>query len=162
MAPASPLSVSNLLPKSTCDVALALSSSRDIQLMEPYNALQVAIKCSSGIFYFQTLLPLHVLFEESCHPSEYGFEQVWNSNDAEALEFECELNPNEIESRLVRNGIMPLPGSSHDKIRMMATNKIFIITAELVKSGPKAFLTVKSTTCSVLPLFQESIKGILA
>lgn len=132
-------------------------------MMEPYNALQVAIKCSLGIFYFQTLLPLHVLFDESCAPSEYGFEQVWKADDAETLEFDCDMTSKDLESRLIRNGIMMIPGFSQDKMRLIATNKIFIIVAELEKkSETQACLTVKSTTAIVLPLFQDSIKGILA
>lgn len=164
MAPASPLSISSpLLPKSSTDFQLPLSASRDLQVMEPYNALQVAIKSSVGIFYFQTLLPLHVLFDETCAPSQYGFEEVWKSKDAETLEFECDMTSNDLESRLIRNGIMIIPDSSQDKIRVIATNKIFIIVAELEKkSDTQASLTVKTTTAATLPLFQESIKGIIA
>lgn len=164
MAPAAPLSVpSPLLPNVSTDVQLPLALNGIIEVMEPYNALQVAIKSSIGIFYFQTLLPLHVLFDESCAPSEYGFEQVWSSDIAETSEFECSMTANDLESRLIRNGIMPIPGSTVEKMRLIATNKIFIIVAELnKKSDTQATLTVKSTTTVVLPLFQESITGILA
>jgi hypothetical protein len=123
----------------------------------------VALKSSAGIFYFQTLLPLHVLFDESCAPSLYGFEQVWNSLESQSLEFDCQI-PNDLEPRLIRNGILPIPGDSlSGQLRLIATNKIFIIVALVEKKTHSlASFTVKSITSSVLPLFQESVTGILA
>jgi hypothetical protein len=160
---AAPLSISQpLSPNGSVEVQVVLSSIRDIQTKDPYNALQVAIKSSKGIFYFQTLLPLHVIFDETCAPSLYGFEQVWNSLEAQSLEFECEI-PKDLESRLIRNGIMPIPGDSlNGEMRLIATNKIFIIVALLEKTESLASFTIKSTNSSVLPLFQESITGILS
>ena len=153
-----------LAPNGSVDIQVALCPNRDIQIKEPFNALQVALKSSIGIFYFQTLLPLHVLFDDSCAPSLYGFEQVWNSLESQSLEFDCQIPTNDLEPRLIRNGILPIPGDSFSgQLRLIATNKIFIIVALVEKKTDSlASFTVKSTTSSVLPLFQESVTGILA
>ena len=64
---------SPLFPNQCSEVALPLKVEGLAQPMNPPNCIQVAVKTSAGIIYFQTYIPLHVLFMED-GPLE---QQVW-------------------------------------------------------------------------------------
>ncbi|KAJ3107411.1 AP-1 complex subunit beta-1 [Phlyctochytrium bullatum] len=57
IVPGSPLSVPPLGPRQTQSVSLPLLTSGTVKQMDPYNVIQIALKNSSGIFYFQATFP---------------------------------------------------------------------------------------------------------
>ncbi|KAJ3389375.1 AP-1 complex subunit beta-1 [Entophlyctis sp. JEL0112] len=82
LSPAEPLSVPTLLPGQAGQKA-ALSLKVDFaagQPSNPVNNIQIALKCNAlGILYFQTLLPLHVLFVENSSIDPNAWLQAWTS-----------------------------------------------------------------------------------
>lgn len=93
------------MPLGSAQVQLPLSASGQIQDMDPANALQIAIKNNVGVYYFQTLIPLHAVLEESKGPdvTSLAFEDVWSS--ATGITFETPIKTDDFIQRLGRNGV---------------------------------------------------------
>lgn len=64
--------------------------------------IQIAIKTSIDIFYFQTVVPFAVLLENS---SAINFGQIWDGNFAsDSISFESEINLEDISRKLSSKG----------------------------------------------------------
>lgn len=61
---AGPMQIRLLPPGQGFETQVALGVDGPVGPMNPVNVLQVALKDNVGVFYFQTLLPLHVFFLE--------------------------------------------------------------------------------------------------
>lgn len=86
IVPASPLQVPLLMPSGSAEVQLPLSTTGAKQDMDPANALQIAIKNNNGVYYFQTLAPIHaVLVEDRSGVSSTAFEDVWSAGDSSSF-----------------------------------------------------------------------------
>ncbi|KAJ1341380.1 hypothetical protein BSLG_004110 [Batrachochytrium salamandrivorans] len=65
LTPAQPLDIRNpLLPDQSVEVNLQLKIEGLPVLSTPVNNLQVAVKSTAGIVYFQTLVPLYLFFSD--------------------------------------------------------------------------------------------------
>lgn len=87
LSPAGPLNLSNPLPPNqTIDVSVPLTDQGALQKMEPVNLLQIAFKNNIDVFYFQTMVPLHVLFSENGLVSDKAvFMELYQSTTAAAI-----------------------------------------------------------------------------
>jgi hypothetical protein len=105
--PASPLQVhSPLAPSQSVTALLPLSTGGKIHSMDPYNALQVAVKNNNGIYYFQTTIPLYILFDTSKGPLTTGeFETFWNDGTWVSTSFDVPLKRDDFVLWLSRHGV---------------------------------------------------------
>jgi len=75
--PASPLQVSSIPPSGSNDTSLPLVSNSVAVYAQPFNLLQAAVKCSSGIYYFAMNIPLPPLLADDGPISESAFGSLW-------------------------------------------------------------------------------------
>ncbi|KAJ3348463.1 AP-1 complex subunit beta-1 [Kappamyces sp. JEL0680] len=81
LVPAQPLSLGpQLFPNQSIETSLPLKVEGLPTLSNPINNIQVAVKNNAGIVYFQTLLPLHVLFREGGGIPQQTWLQYWNQD----------------------------------------------------------------------------------
>ncbi|KAJ1546298.1 AP-1 complex subunit beta-1, partial [Nowakowskiella sp. JEL0078] len=82
LAPASQLDIkSPLRPNQTLETRLLLKiEETSKQLTSPIDNIQVALKCTAGIVYFQTSLPLHLLFDETGTLDAGTWLGLWNGD----------------------------------------------------------------------------------
>jgi hypothetical protein len=74
--------------------------------MDPYNALQVAVKNNIGVYYFQTSIPLYILLDTSKGPLTTGeFETFWNDGTWASTSFDVPLKRDDFVLWLSRHGI---------------------------------------------------------
>ena len=132
--------------------------------MEPFNALQIALKNNLGVYYFQTLVPLYVLLDEKASLSESLYENIWNSSTSESIEFQIPSFPMDYVSRLSRNGILALSGSgfgSESEKFYAISSDSSVLVLKITKDLSSLHLIAKSVSTPLLPLLKESIQGIL-
>ncbi|KAJ3282457.1 hypothetical protein HK104_010878 [Borealophlyctis nickersoniae] len=163
VTPKTPLQVpSPLGPNQTADVSLPLGTSGGVQKMEPTNLIQVALKNSVGVFYFQTFIPLHILFadDSSVVPATYG--PLWTGAGATHQFSLSGLTLSDVPGKLKRNGIsvvqQPNPSTFHVSAK---TANGSLILAEITVAPPNVNVVAKSQSSDLLPLFQQSLDGIL-
>ena len=80
MVPAGPLEVrSPLPPNQTTEASLALNinTPTHIQPSSPVHSLQIAVKNNAGLFFFQTLVPIHIFFREDGQLPQSDFLKTW-------------------------------------------------------------------------------------
>lgn len=78
ISPAAPLNVpAPLAPNQSVDASLTLSISGPVQRMDPLTNLQVAIKNSVDVFYFATVMPMHIFFTEDGAMEKRVFLSTW-------------------------------------------------------------------------------------
>ena len=89
LTPAGPLIVPYPVPPNqSIEVSLPLAWNGPVQKMNPVNLLQVAVKNSVDVFYYQTTVPLHVLFaEDGLIADQATFMELYQDGAAPKLEF---------------------------------------------------------------------------
>lgn len=70
----------SLIPNQSTDAVLRLRIEGLPQLMNPVNNLQVAVKTNAGIVYFQTQVPLHILFTEQGQLDQGTWLKMWKED----------------------------------------------------------------------------------
>ena len=65
------------MPNQSHDVALEIQVSGGIQRMDPLTAVQVAVKNNVGVHYFQSIVPMNVLFVEDGTMGESCWRLLW-------------------------------------------------------------------------------------
>ncbi|KAJ3091516.1 AP-2 complex subunit beta [Quaeritorhiza haematococci] len=167
IAPAAPLQVpSPLAPNQSVDVSLPLNFSGGVQKMEPGNLLQVAVKNNVGVFYFQTFVPVHVLFvtDPTLGGGEAGFNSVWNDFTAQQASFSVQNLPSvsDFNGKLRRNNIYVVsqPNPSTFKVVAKTPNNL-VLAAEINLQLPTAVVNAKSRSPEIAQLFQQSLDGIV-
>lgn len=171
ITPAAPLRVPNILPGQRVEASLPLAFNGQKMKMTPLNALQVALKNNVQVFYFQTLVPVHVLFTEDGRIDQTEFTQLWQSTPAEQV--------------VTVAGITTLPTLAAYQARFTANNMAviaqrkvnnmdsFLISAKVLGSFLVLFdlvvhpsmqsvrATIKSQTVDILPVFQQGLDALL-
>lgn len=96
LSPAQPLNVPAIAPNQSVDVSLELNTSGPIQRMEPLTNLQVAVKNNIDVFYFATIIPMHVFFMEDGNMEKKVFLATWKDipaqNEVQFTLQNCECN----------------------------------------------------------------------
>jgi len=69
-----------LNPNDSTETVLDLRNNGPVQQMTPINNLQIAVKNNTGIYYFQTLIPIHILFDESGKLEQEEWFRYWKDN----------------------------------------------------------------------------------
>ncbi|KAI8925238.1 adaptin N terminal region-domain-containing protein [Entophlyctis helioformis] len=181
LAPAAPLVVPLLQPGSTADVSLPLTTAGPAQRTDPLNLVQIAVKNNYGVFYFQTLVPLHVLLLET--PAAAGasgpaFGAVWGDAGAPTAAFALAGFPvTDLLTKLGRNGLHVVQQSTPTASLVSSTLfprcswqvyaktvsdiPIAVEMAMAAGGGGGVNVTAKSRSPEVLALLQVSLDGLL-
>lgn len=65
LAPANPLTVPPIVPNTSANTSLQVTAGTGgVLKMEPLTMVQVAVKNNVDVFYFGTVVPMHVFFTE--------------------------------------------------------------------------------------------------
>lgn len=73
LTPTQPLNVPTLMPGGNTNISLPVSPGGNMQKMDPLTMIQVAVKNNVDVFYFGTVVPMHVFFTEDGTMGEWGW-----------------------------------------------------------------------------------------
>lgn len=176
LQPAVPLTVySPLMPNQSHDVALEIQVSGGIQRMDPLTAVQVAVKNNVGVHYFQSIVPMNVLFVEDGTMDRKVFLDTWKDippqNEIQATIEGVELGTAQIESKMELNNVFTIArrtvevGSMTQDLLYLSirlTNNISVLLELKVTTGNTTVgLAFKTRTVDVVPGIKESLSAIL-
>ncbi|PVU95231.1 hypothetical protein BB561_001964 [Smittium simulii] len=177
IVPGSPMSIPNdcLNPgdKACIKIPLIIGESTMIQQITPINNLQMAIKCSLGIFYFQTTFSLHILLLDEKHGKleQNDFLKNWyelTQPNQSVISFENKiLDLTDIRNKLSMNNIFTIAQRKTDQFYVFFTSsKLFdqtVFVTEIKFTLDLKFAQVVSKSINTLYLTShcEAIKGIL-
>ena len=104
------LPVSQLMPNSSVETVLPLVAGSTPQPATPITSLQVAIKCTLGIFYFQTQFSFHILLVEDGRLEQNSFLKLWREipNQSKQINLSQQLpfaNIEDIRNKLNMNNV---------------------------------------------------------
>ncbi|KAJ3048912.1 AP-2 complex subunit beta, partial [Rhizophlyctis rosea] len=136
-----PLEVrSPLFPNQSVDVSLRVNSEGLPQITTPVNNLQVALKSSPGISYFQTLVPLHVLFSENGKLEQETWLKMWQADMGAVGEGVC-----------VVEGVKNRDGMGVDGVRdLLGVNRVFTVAGRVVEGVPVLYTSTRLVDGTVL------------
>nr|XP_045604639.1 AP-1 complex subunit beta-1-like isoform X4 [Procambarus clarkii] len=178
ITPAAPLNVpAPLAPNQSIDVSLTLSTSGPVQRMDPLTNLQVAIKNSVDVFYFATVMPMHVFFCEDGAMDKRVFLSTWKDIPSQnEVQFNIEnINMNAdglsttdgISNKLQSSNIFTIAKRNVEGQDMLyqsikLTNGIWVLTELKVQPGNTTIvLSLKSRATDVAQGIFEAFDGIL-
>ncbi|EDV23739.1 uncharacterized protein TRIADDRAFT_57237 [Trichoplax adhaerens] len=172
LVPAAQLEVrSPLPPRQSADSSLQLKPLGAILKMDPLNKLQIAIKNSIDVFYFDVLIPYHVLFVEDGKLESREFLTQWKEipNNSERS-FDINNVPassDAIENKLKMSNVFTVAkrnvdGQNMHYMSLKFTNNILVLAELKIQSGnPTLKLALKSSIAEVLPGVYQAFELIL-
>ncbi|KAJ2160797.1 hypothetical protein GGF46_001985 [Coemansia sp. RSA 552] len=169
--PGAPLGVGTLAPMSAADVQLPLVVGGPAMAMQPLTNLQIAAKCTVGVFYFQTQFSLHILLEESGLSDQGLFLRMWKSipdsqqatMTVQTLRFSSiedmrdKLNMNNVftVARREVNGTTHFYTSSK-----LVDGTMFYSEIKVAANLQMALIATKSQNTQAIPVYQAAIRDI--
>nr|CAB3222083.1 AP-1 complex subunit beta-1 [Phallusia mammillata] len=131
LAPNIALNVPTVHPNQSFDVSLPLNANGAVQRMEPPNNLQVAIKNNIHVFYFSTLVPVHVLFLETGEMDRKVFLTTWKDI------------PSTNEKSFSLDGLGNMPNINTDAvIAKLRQNNVFMIAKRTVEGKDMVYMSL--------------------
>lgn len=173
LAPAQALQVPSLGPSHSAEVSLPLSISGGVQRMDPPNLLQVAVKNQNGVFYFQCLVPVHVLLVEggagisdsATFLAQWGGDAGGISSHQFSTAGTSSRSAAELEGRLRANNLVPISDNNAATGLVRASGKLvgngMAVVVMVEVSVTSSYVIVKSREGGLLPAVQLSVEGIL-
>jgi len=170
--PNAPLSVKlPLMPGQRADASLPLNFQGQKMKMNPLNALQVAIKNNVQVFYFQCLVPLHVLFTEDGRVDMTDFTQMWQTTQGEQVVTVTGLSgyssTDAFKNKLSANNMVVLTQRkvANNMDSFLVSAKVlssFVVLMDVVihPSLQSVRATVKSQTVDILPVCQHGLEQL--
>ncbi|KAJ2385771.1 hypothetical protein H4S02_004170 [Coemansia sp. RSA 2611] len=77
LQPSSGLNVGVLAPGAAAEAVVPLATGGPSMAMQPLTNVQIAVKSSAGVFYFQTQYSLHILLSEGAASDQGEFLRMW-------------------------------------------------------------------------------------
>lgn len=78
MMPSSPLNIpSQLMPSRSVQISVPIAPGGPTQLMNPITRIQMALKDSVGVFYFEDTIPMYMLFSENGAMEKSEYLTLW-------------------------------------------------------------------------------------
>ncbi|XP_071530361.1 AP-1 complex subunit beta-1 isoform X2 [Panulirus ornatus] len=172
VTPAAPLNVpAPVAPNQSVDVSLGISTSGPVQRMDPLTNLQVAIKNNVDVFYFATVMPMHVFFCEDGAMDKRVFLSTWKDIPSQnEVQFNIEninMNADGISNKLQNCNIFTIAKRNVEGQDMLyqsikLTNGIWVLTELKVQPGNTTIvLSLKSRATDVAQGIFEAFDGIL-
>eukprot|EP01135_Chromosphaera_perkinsii_P001441 Nk52_evm9s169 gene=Nk52_evmTU9s169 len=166
-----------LQPNQTARISQRLSTTGGVQKANPINMLQIAVKNSVDIFYFSTMVPLHVLLMEETHGlmERQQYLQMWkeipDENERQTGPFPLHAGHRSVESvegRLKHNNIFTVAkrhveGQDLLYLSVRFCNGIWVLLElTIIGGGQSAQLAVKTRAMDVESGLSSIVKDILA
>eukprot|EP00002_Diphylleia_rotans_P039970 TRINITY_DN9390_c0_g1_i2.p1 TRINITY_DN9390_c0_g1~~TRINITY_DN9390_c0_g1_i2.p1 ORF type:complete len:512 (+),score=109.82 TRINITY_DN9390_c0_g1_i2:231-1766(+) len=138
---ATPLNLPSLMPGQRSDVQLPLSTNgQNSGVNPPSPNVQMAIKNSSGIYYFQLQMPLHIMYLENGRAEKTTFLSLWRST------------PDHEERSVQLNGLQL---GDYDSVqKTLEAHNIFLVAQRKNEFGQAVYYMSASTSFGVNILFE--------
>lgn len=174
LTPAQPLQVTTpLFPNQTVSTQLTLNNSGPVQKMDPLTNLQVAIKNNIDVFYFASIVPIHVYFVNDSDMDKMAFVQLWQdipeSNELKhQLQNTNGLSIEDLQNKLHLNNIRTVTRTIIEQKEMLyqtikLTNGIIILVELKVTPGNRTIaFSVKTKVPDVASLIVNAYELILS
>ncbi|XP_040579652.1 AP-2 complex subunit beta [Lepeophtheirus salmonis] len=157
--PAEPLNVPSIPANQSVDVSLQLLTNGPIQRMEPLTNVQVAIKNSIDIFYFATVVPMHVFFTEDGNMEKKVFLATWkdipSQNEISFTLQNIECNADGVSTKMEQNNVFTvakrtLEGQDMVYQSIKFSNNVWALAELKIQPGnPNITLALKSRAVDV-------------
>ncbi|KAJ2216865.1 hypothetical protein EV179_000899 [Coemansia sp. RSA 487] len=172
LMPSTPLSANTVMPMSAIEVSLPLSMGGPAMVMQPPNNLQIAIKCTAGVFYFQTQYSLHILLEENAQTDQGSFLRTWkttpdnmqNVHTVQNLRFS---SMDEVRNKLNMNNVFTVAqrvvgNATHfyTTSKLSTDGSLFYSEIKIANNLQIAVISTKSSNIQLIPLYQKAIEDI--
>ncbi|KAJ2848430.1 hypothetical protein IWW36_003304 [Coemansia brasiliensis] len=171
LAPKAGLGLSLLNPNSTTEVVLPLMWGGPSMPMQPLTNVQIAIKCTSGVFYFQTQYSLHILLEENGASDQGGFLRMWKalpdaaqgSRPISSLRF---ASMDEVRDKLNRNNVFTVAQRGVGETTHFYTSSrlcdgtMFYSEIKVANNMQGAMVSTKSNNVQAINAYQQAIADI--
>ena len=174
LACATQLQVTVLQPNQITPTTLVLNTSGPVMKMSPINNLQIAVKNNIDVFYFSTLVPMHVYFAEDGEIDKKLFLNSWKEiPEQNEMQFQVALNgayvvnTDDLCNRLRMNNVFTIAKRNVEGQEMLyqsvkLTNGIWILSELKVTPGQANItLSLKSKTTEILTGVKEAYELIL-
>ena len=160
-----------LQPNSTVEVSLTLNTLGPVQKMDPLTSLQVAVKNNVDVFYFSTLIPIHVFCCEDGAMDKRLFLATWKEIPTQnEIQFTIEnitLNVEQVSQKLQSNNIFTIArrnveGQDMLYQSMKLTNSIWVLSELKIQPGnPNVTLSLKARVTDVATPVHQIYEMIL-
>ncbi|CAH8444305.1 unnamed protein product [Schistosoma haematobium] len=172
LVPAQALNVPTpLMPHQSVNVSLPLATTGPVMKMVPLMNLQIAVKNNIDVFYFATLVPMHILFVEDGEMDKRVFLATWkdipSQNEQQFTLSPKNLTADACSSKLRQNNIFTIAKRNLDGQDMLyqsmkLTNGIWVLAElKIQPDNPSFILSLKSRTMDVHPCVQLAFDEIL-
>ncbi|OAJ41651.1 hypothetical protein, variant 2 [Batrachochytrium dendrobatidis JEL423] len=174
LVPAAPLDIkTQLFPNQSIEVSLKLKVEGLPVLSTPVNNLQVAVKSTAGIVYFQTLVPLYIFFsDQGSQIQPMTWVKLWKEEIPNQVQFDLTLgqfgSSANIRARLQGSNIFTInerivDGCTHMYLSIkMDDQTIFLVEMRLSSTLLSCSCTAKTYAAHLLGAFQFSLQDILS
>ena len=173
--PGAPLELrSPLPPNQTAETTLILTLNpvTHSQPTTPVNNLHVAIKNNVGVFFFQTLLPLHILLREDGKIEQSEFLTLWQSNAATQMSTDIDGfiidGVDTLRSKLSMNNVFIVAERQADgrvvlfcSARLSDNTPFMLEITAPIGNITNCHVNARSVIPGLIPVFFESLTGIL-
>ncbi|KAJ1720990.1 hypothetical protein LPJ53_004423 [Coemansia erecta] len=171
LTPSGSLGVGTVAPMHSVDVTLPLTLGGPAQAMQPLTNLQIAIKCTAGVFYFQTQYSLHILFGETGNSDQGEFLRMWKamgdaptgSRNVQRLRF---ASMEDMRNKLNMNNVFTVAqravaGATHFYTSSkLVDGSMFYSEIKVANNFQAAIIVTKSTAAHLVPLYQKAVEDI--
>ncbi|XP_046361514.1 AP-1 complex subunit beta-1-like [Haliotis cracherodii] len=162
---------SPLPPNSTASTSLPLSTAGAVQKMDPLMNLQVAIKNNISVFYFSSVVPLHVLFVEDGEMDKKEFLATWkeipSTNEVQYTINNVQHNADTVSQKLRNSNIFTIAKRNVEGQDMLyqslkLTNGIKVLAElKIQPCNPSFTLSLKCRATDIYSGVQQSYDVIL-
>nr|CAX73888.1 AP-1 complex subunit beta-1 (Adapter-related protein complex 1 beta-1 subunit)protein complex 1 beta large chain) [Schistosoma japonicum] len=160
-----------LLPRQSVNVSLPLATTGPVMKMDPLMNLQIAVKNNIDVFYFATLVPMHILFVEDGEMDKRVFLATWkdipSQNEQQFTLSPINLTADACSNKLRQNNVFTIAKRNVDGQDMLyqsmkLTNGIWVLAElKIQPDNPSFILSLKSRTMDVYSGVQLAFDGIL-
>ncbi|KAJ2019365.1 hypothetical protein GGI14_001660 [Coemansia sp. S680] len=171
ITPSGSLNAGTVMPMSSVEVSLPLVAGGPTMVMQPLTNIQIAVKCTAGIFYFQTQYSLHILLEETGQSDQGMFLRMWkdmpdtmqSSHTAQSLRF---ASMEDMRNKLNMNNVFTVAQRSFGNATHFYTSSklcdgsMFYSEIKVANNFQAAIIVTKSINTRLIPLYQKAIEDI--
>nr|CAH8829665.1 unnamed protein product [Trichobilharzia regenti] len=160
-----------LMPHQSVNKSLPLATTGPVMKMDPLMNLQIAVKNNVDVFYFATLVPMHILFVEDGEMDKRVFLATWkdipSQNEQQFTLSPINLTADACSNKLRQNNVFTIAKRNVDGQDMLyqsmkLTNGIWVLAElKIQPDNPSFILSLKSRTVDVYPGVQLAFDGIL-
>lgn len=172
LTPAQPLALPTpFMSRQSIDVQLPLATTGPVMKMDPLMNLQIAVKNNIGVFYFATLVPMHVLFVNDGKMNKRVFLATWkdipSQNEQQFTLQSVNVNADICSQKLHQNNVFTIAKRSVDGQDMLyqsikLTNGIWVLAElKIQPDNPNFTLSLKSRTTDVYAGIHSAFEEIL-